>query len=84
MVVVLADSRNVGKTSWIACRGLCSVEVSGVVGDVLQLCTIASLNDPELQQVVEADGMYELPEGTEFVRAEHIKTGNGRVFIDLR
>lgn len=85
MVAVMVDSQKVGGSSWVASMGLRLVEVSGVVGDHVGVCCIRDLNDPESVLDVFEDGMYELPEGTAFVRVDHIKTGDGgRVYVDLR
>lgn len=81
MVAVLADSRQEGKTAWVATRGLFRVKVSGIAG-----CKVRILLKPDhlLGLEVLDDGEYDLPGEPEFVMAEHIETTkDSRVFVDL-
>lgn len=80
MVAILVDSRQEGKTGWVATRGLDKVKVEGIAGCAVELHCLPM----EAVLVIDADGEYNLPLDTESVMAKHIETGcDSKVFVDL-
>jgi hypothetical protein len=81
MIAVLIDSSKCGASCKVAVRDCTRLRVSGLDGeDVVRVTTF--IGDETIQHLCQEDKEFYVA-GAQFVRAEHLKTGAGKVSVDL-
>lgn len=82
MIAVLIDSRKQGSSAKVAVRGASRIKLSGLDGDTVRILFFDGCESPE-EMLFEADCELPFASPVEFVIAEHLICGSGRVFVDL-
>lgn len=85
MIAVLIDARMPGSSGWVAVRHARKIKAAGMTdGSLVQVELRGGGYDSEVLQAMNEDRSFDIPEGTNSVRAEILKVGEGsRISIDL-